>query len=68
MSCVLVEVGTGLGHHEGLHGLAGVRVRHADDADLGDAGVLGQHLLDLGREHVEPDTMMRSLARSTRYR
>ena len=44
----------GAQHHVRLHRLARVRVRHADDADLGDAGMLGEHLLDLGRIDVEP--------------
>ena len=46
--------GAGLEHDERLDRLAGVRVRHADHADVGDVGVERQDVLDLGREDVEP--------------
>ena len=43
----------GATHHVRLHALAAVRVRHADDRARVDGRVLEEHLLDLGRVHVE---------------
>ena len=50
---VLVELDPRLEHDVGLHRLTGVGMGHADHGDLGDAGMRGDHVLDLGRVDVE---------------
>ena len=47
-----VDVAAGRDHDDRLGRLAPPLVGHADDGDVGDAGMGHQHVLDLGRVHV----------------
>ena len=56
-----------IAHDERDDRLAGARVRHADHRDVGDVGVLARAPPRPRPGYtLKPDTMMRSLARSTR--